>query len=50
MILGIEPYPVSRPASEDFAYLGDVFGQFVVVKIGHPWGSYATSLMPNVVE
>ena len=35
--LGIEPYPVSRPASEDFAYLGDIFGQLVVVKIGHPW-------------
>jgi len=35
--LEIEPYPVSRPASEDFAYLGDVYGQLVVVKIGHPW-------------
>jgi catechol-2,3-dioxygenase len=35
--LGIEPYPVSRPISEDFAYLGDIFGQLVVVKIGHPW-------------
>jgi catechol 2,3-dioxygenase-like lactoylglutathione lyase family enzyme len=23
--LGIEPYPVSRPISEDFAYLGDIF-------------------------
>jgi catechol-2,3-dioxygenase len=35
--LGIEPYPVSRPASEDFGYLGDVYGQLVVVRIGHPW-------------
>jgi catechol-2,3-dioxygenase len=35
--LGIAPYPVSRPISEDFAYLGDIFGQLVVVKIGHPW-------------
>jgi hypothetical protein len=33
----IEPYPVSRPASEDFGYLGDVSGQLVVVRIGHPW-------------
>jgi catechol 2,3-dioxygenase-like lactoylglutathione lyase family enzyme len=35
--LGIEPYPVSRPASPDFGYLGDVSGQLVVVRIGHPW-------------
>ena len=35
--LGIEPYPVSRPIAEDFAYLGDIFGQLVVVKLGHPW-------------
>lgn len=35
--LEIEPYPVSRPIAEDFAYLGDTFGQLVVVKIGHPW-------------
>jgi hypothetical protein len=33
----IEPYPISRPASEDFGYLGDVSGQLVVVRIGHPW-------------
>jgi hypothetical protein len=25
--LGIEPYPLSRPISEDFAYLGDISGQ-----------------------
>jgi hypothetical protein len=35
--LGIKPYPVSRPASPDFGYLGDVSGQLVVVRIGHPW-------------
>lgn len=35
--LGIAPYPVSRPIAEDFAYLGDIVGQLVVVKIGHPW-------------
>ena len=34
---GIEPYPVSRPISEEFAFLGDIYGQLVVVKIGRPW-------------
>lgn len=33
----IGPYPGSRPISEDFAYLGDLSGQFVVVKAGRPW-------------
>jgi hypothetical protein len=35
--LAIEPYPVSSPISEEFAYLGDISGQLVVVKIGRPW-------------
>jgi catechol 2,3-dioxygenase-like lactoylglutathione lyase family enzyme len=35
--LAIEPYPVSCPISKDFAYLGDLSGQLVVVKIGRPW-------------
>jgi catechol 2,3-dioxygenase-like lactoylglutathione lyase family enzyme len=35
--LEIEPYPASRPVSEDFAYLGDASGQLVVVRSGHPW-------------
>jgi len=34
---GIEPYPVSQSATKDFAYLGDIFGQLVVVKAGRPW-------------
>ncbi len=34
---GIEPYPVSRPISEEFAFLGDIYGQLVVVKVGRPW-------------
>ncbi len=35
--LAIEPYPVSSPISEEFAYLGDISGQLVVVKISRPW-------------
>jgi len=35
--LALEPYPVWSPISEEFAYLGDIFGQLVVVKIGRPW-------------
>ncbi len=35
--LAIEPYPASSPITEDFAYLGDIFGQLVVVKTGRPW-------------
>jgi len=31
----IEPYGGS--ISEDFAFLGDIFGQLVVVKVGRPW-------------
>ncbi len=31
----IEPYGGS--VSEEFAFLGDIYGQFVVVKIGRPW-------------
>ena len=33
--LNIEPY--SGPVSESFAFLGDIYGQLVVVKIGRPW-------------
>lgn len=35
--LGIEPYPISRPASKEFAFLGDASGQLVVVRISHAW-------------
>jgi hypothetical protein len=35
--LGVEPYPLSRPASEEFGFLGDASGQLVVVKLGHAW-------------
>lgn len=31
----LEPY--GGPVSESFAFLGDLFGQLVVVKIGRPW-------------
>lgn len=33
--LNIEPY--SGPVSESFAFLGDIYGQLVVVKTGRPW-------------
>ncbi len=33
--LSIEPYGGS--VSEAFAFMGDIYGQFVVVKIGRPW-------------
>ncbi|MHB8598695.1 MAG: VOC family protein [Ktedonobacteraceae bacterium] len=33
--LNIEPY--GGPVSENFAFLGDIYGQLVVVKIGRPW-------------
>lgn len=33
--LAIEPYGGS--ISENFAFLGDIYGQLVVVKIGRPW-------------
>lgn len=33
----IESYPVASPISEIFAYLGDIYGQLVVVNIGRPW-------------
>src|SRR5579863_2105440 len=33
--LNIEPY--SGSVSESFAFLGDIYGQLVVVKIGRPW-------------
>lgn len=33
--LGIEPY--GGPASPNFAFMGDIYGQFVVVKTGRPW-------------
>ncbi|QBD76929.1 hypothetical protein EPA93_13315 [Ktedonosporobacter rubrisoli] len=35
--VGLEPYPLSRPASRDFAYLGDAHGQLVIVRTGHAW-------------
>lgn len=34
---GIVPYPATSEISESFAYLGDIFGQLVVVKAGRPW-------------
>ena len=34
---GIEPYPNAQALSEDFAFLGDIYGQLVVVKPGRPW-------------
>jgi catechol-2,3-dioxygenase len=33
--LAIQPY--RTPISEEFAFLGDIYGQLVVVKIGRPW-------------
>lgn len=33
--LNLEPY--GGPVSENFAFLGDIYGQLVVVKIGRPW-------------
>lgn len=33
--LDIKPY--GGPISENFAFLGDIYGQLVVVKIGRPW-------------
>lgn len=33
--LAIGPYRI--PISEEFAFLGDIYGQLVVVKIGRPW-------------
>jgi hypothetical protein len=33
--LNIEPY--GGPVSDDFAFLGDIYGQLVVVKSGRPW-------------
>lgn len=33
--LNIEPY--GGPVSENFAFLGDIYGQLVVVKTGRPW-------------
>ena len=35
--LGIEPYPTSRAISEGFAFVGDIYGQLVVIKTGRPW-------------
>ncbi|GCE09862.1 VOC family protein [Dictyobacter aurantiacus] len=34
---GIVSYPAPNQISSDFAYLGDIFGQLVVVKTGRPW-------------
>lgn len=33
--LNIEPY--GGPVSENFAFMGDIYGQLVMVKIGRPW-------------
>ena len=34
-MLNLEPY--GGPVSESFAFLGDMYGQLVVVKVGRPW-------------
>ena len=34
---GFGPYPASLPISEGFAFIGDIYGQLVVVKVGRPW-------------
>ncbi|GHO88456.1 VOC family protein [Dictyobacter formicarum] len=34
---GIVSYPVPGQIADVFAYLGDIFGQLVVVKAGRPW-------------
>lgn len=34
---GIEPYPSPRAVFEGFAFLGDIYGQLVVVKTGRLW-------------
>ncbi len=33
--LGIEPH--KSMSSEEFAFIGDIYGQLVVVKVGRPW-------------
>lgn len=38
--LGLEPY--GGPVAEDFAFLGDILGCLVVVKVGRPWLPTAT--------
>jgi catechol-2,3-dioxygenase len=40
--LDIEPY--GGLVSEEFAFMGDIFGQLVVVKIGRPWQPAETLL------
>lgn len=40
--LGIEPY--GGLVSEEFAFMGDIYGQLVVVKIGRPWQPTETLL------
>jgi hypothetical protein len=40
--LAIEPY--GGLVSEEFAFLGDIYGQLVVVKIGRPWQPAETLL------
>ncbi len=40
--LAIEPY--GGLASEEFAFMGDIYGQLVVVKIGRPWQPAETLL------
>jgi hypothetical protein len=40
--LDIEPY--GGLVSEEFAFMGDIYGQLVVVKIGRPWQPAETLL------
>jgi hypothetical protein len=40
--LAIEPY--GGLVSEEFAFVGDMYGQLVVVKIGRPWQPAETLL------
>jgi catechol-2,3-dioxygenase len=40
--LDIEPY--EGLVSEEFAFMGDIYGQLVVVKIGRPWQQAETLL------
>ncbi|GER90715.1 hypothetical protein KDW_48770 [Dictyobacter vulcani] len=46
--LGIVSYPTANEVSAGFGYLGDIFGQLVVVKAGRPWLPGET--MPAIVS
>ncbi|GCE24426.1 VOC family protein [Dictyobacter kobayashii] len=45
---GIVSYPAESQISDAFAYLGDISGQFVVVKAGRPW--LPTETVPAIVS